>query len=154
MKDKKKRLILEQMSTKLALYPPVKANQVQPTGWINSIRTSLGMSLAQLGKRAGMTAQGIKALEQREKQKSVTLQSLEEIANAMDMQFVYALIPKNGTLQQMVEQKAEEKAKEIVNRTHTSMSLEDQQLKSSKLMQLISEKKEELKNEMPKFLWD
>lgn len=154
MKNKKNRLILEQVSTKLASYAPVKANQIQPTGWINSIRTALGMSLAQLGKRAGMTAQGVRALEEREKSKSVTLKSLEEIAIAMDMQLVYVLIPKDGTLQQMVEQKAEEKAKEIVSRTHTSMALEDQQLKSSKLTQLISEKKEELKNEMPKFLWD
>ena len=152
MKAKKNRMILDQVSTKLKAYAPLGGSQ--PTGWINSIRTALGMSLAQLGKRAGMTAQGVRALEQREQMKSVTLQSLEQIASALDMQLIYAIVPKKGTLMQMVDERAEQKAKEIVKRTHTSMALEDQQLKSSKLMGLVMEKKEELKHEMPKFLWD
>ena len=154
MKKKKNRLILDQVSNKLKPYAQLAGTPAQPTGWINSIRTALGMSLAQLGKRAGMTAQGIRALEQREKMKSVTLQALEEIARALDMELIYAIVPRNQTLKQIVDQKADQKAKEIVKRTHASMTLEDQELKSSKLMGLVMEKKEELKNEMPKFLWD
>ncbi len=154
MKKRKNRLILEQVSTKLKSYAALADVHPQPTGWIHTIRTAIGMSLAQLGKRAGMTAQGVRALEQREKMKSVTLQSLEEIARALDMQLIYAIVPKNGTLKQMVNEKAEQKAKEIVKRTHSSMTLEDQQLKNAKLMDMVMEKKEEFKNEMPKFLWD
>ena len=101
-----------------------------------------------------MTPQGIKAVEERERSKSITLQSLEEIAASLDMQLVYAIIPKKGTLKQMVDERAEEKAKEIVKRTNTTMLLENQQLKNEKLRGALMEKKEELKNEMPRLLWD
>lgn len=154
MKNRKSRLILDQISAKLKPYAQLTGTPPQPTGWINSIRTALGMSLNQLGKRADKSAQGVRALEQREKSGAITLQLLREIAEALDMELVYAIVPRKGTLKQMVDKKAEEKAREIVKRTHASMTLEDQQLKNSKLMGIVMEKKEELKNEMPKFLWD
>ncbi len=154
MKNRQRRQVLEQVSDKLKSLQPVLLIKNQPFGWVNAIRTAIGMSLNQLGKRMGMTAQGIKALEQREKAKTITLQSLQEVADALNMQLVYAIVPKKGTLKQMVDEKAEEKAKEIVKRTHASMTLENQQLKKEKLMGIIMEKKEELKNEMPKFIWD
>jgi predicted DNA-binding mobile mystery protein A len=154
MKNKKRRMLLDQASEKLMVFEPSLQVPDQPLGWIHTIRTALGMSLSQLGARVGMTAQGIKAVEQRERSRSVTLQSLHEIATALDMQLVYAIVPKKGTLKQVVDEKAEQKAKEIIRRTHTTMLLENQQLKKEKLMKAVMEKKEELKNEMPKLLWD
>jgi predicted DNA-binding mobile mystery protein A len=154
MKSQKQRLILEQTSNKLAVLQGLQHVPKQPSGWINTIRTALNMSLSQLGKRARKTAQGVRALEQREKSGAITLQSLQEIAEAMDMKLVYAILPKEGTLEDMVTIKAEEKAREIVNRTDTSMALEDQAMAKGSLMNAFIEKKNELKNEMPKFLWD
>ena len=153
MKKHKKRLILKQVSTKLAAFNLLSPIQ-QPSGWINTIRTALNMSLSQLGKRAGKTAQGIRALEQREKSGSITLQSLRAIAEAMDMKLVYTIVPKSGTLEEMVNEKVALKAREIVNRTSNSMGLENQENAKAKLLEAFAEKKIELKNEMPKFLWD
>jgi predicted DNA-binding mobile mystery protein A len=154
MIDRKRRLILDQVSTKLEPYAELAGIPPQPTGWINTIRTALGMSLAQLGERADKSAQGVRALEQREKSGAITLQLLREMAEALDMELVYAFVPRKGTLKQMVDEKAEEKAREIVMRIHASMTLEDQQLNSARLMEMIKEKKEELISELPKFLWD
>jgi predicted DNA-binding mobile mystery protein A len=152
MKARKQRLILEHVSRKLESFGPLAAQQ--PSGWINTIRTALNMSLSQLGKRANKTAQGARALEQREKSGAITLQSLREIAEAMDMKLVYAIVPKAGTLEEMVNEKVALKAQEIVNRTSTSMALEDQENAKARLLGAFAEKKMELKNEMPKFLWD
>ncbi len=154
MKKRKHRLVLEQMSAKLKPFYEASGVQPPPVGWINGIRTGLGMSLAQLGKRSKKTAQGVRALEQREKSGAITLQSLREIAEAMDMQLVYAIIPKNETLRQMVNRVAEKKAKEIVTRTNSTMNLENQGVGKEKLEMTLLEKKEELKNEIPRFLWD
>ena len=153
MKNRKKRLILEQVSTKLAAFEKLSSIQ-QPSGWINTIRTALNMSLSQLGKRAGKTAQGIRALEQREKSGAITLQSLRDIAEAMDMKLVYTIVPKTGTLEEMVNEKVALKAREIINRTSNSMALENQENAKTRLKEAFAEKKIELKNEMPKFLWD
>ncbi|MBK8425272.1 MAG: helix-turn-helix domain-containing protein [Lewinellaceae bacterium] len=67
-------------------------------GWIYSIRTALGMSLKQLGRRLKMTPQGIKDIERREKDGSLTLQRLREVAAALDMQLVYGLVLRNKHL--------------------------------------------------------
>jgi DNA-binding transcriptional regulator YiaG len=40
---------------------------------LHAIRTALGMSLAQLGKRLGMSPQGVKDIELREEQGGITL---------------------------------------------------------------------------------
>lgn len=153
MKNRKQRLILEQVSNKLAGLERLVSVQ-QPSGWINTIRVALNMSLSQLGKRTGKTAQGVRALEQREKSGAITLQSLRDIAEAMDMKLIYAIVPKTGTLEEMVNEKVALKAQEIVNRTNTTMALEDQENAKARLLEAFAEKKIELKNEMPKFLWD
>ena len=153
MKNRKQRLILEQVSKKLEGFEQLGTVQ-QPSGWINTIRTALNMSLSQLGRKAGKTAQGVRALEQREKSGAITLQSLKDIAEAMDMRLVYAIVPKSGTLDEMVNERVALKAQEIVNRTSTSMALEDQENAKARLMEAFAQKKIELKNEMPKFLWD
>lgn len=153
MKTRKQRLLLDQIDRKLA---PFKAlDQVEPPseGWIHAIRTALNMTLEQLGRRSAKSAQNVKALEKNEKQGTITVQSLFELGAAMDMHFVYGFIPKDGSLQQMVEKRAMELAKEIVNRSAQTMSLEDQATTKGDLMNAFNEKKNELMTEIPKHLW-
>ena len=52
------------------------------------------MSLEQLGDKLNITRQRAQNLEKREAEDSITLKSLEEAANAIDMQLVYGLAPK------------------------------------------------------------
>ena len=149
-----KRLILEQLDAKIKLYNEVAHIPPPGDGWIQGIRTALNMTLGQLAKKMKITSPSLKNFETREKQGNITLNSLKQIANALDMQLVYAIIPKEGSLDDMVDAKAWEKAREIVNRTANTMALEDQANEQGRLMQAFQDKKNELKNEIPKFLWD
>jgi predicted DNA-binding mobile mystery protein A len=154
MKARKQRLILEQVSRNLAAFQQVSQVPVPSEGWIRTIRKALNMSLLQLARRVKKRSPNVLSFEKRESAGTITLQSLKEIAEAMDMRLVYAIIPKEGTLDEMIDLKAEEKAREIVNRTNTTMALEDQENAKTRLMNAYIEKKNELKTEMPKFLWD
>jgi predicted DNA-binding mobile mystery protein A len=154
MINRKQKLILEQTDRKLKPFLALLHKGAPDTGWVYTIRKALNMSLGQLGKRVGQSPQGIRAVEQREINGQVTLRSLKEIASAMDMELVYALVPKDGSLEEMVEKRAMEIAEDIVNRTSQSMKLEDQENPKERLKRAFEEKKNELKNEMPKFLWD
>lgn len=118
------------------------------------MRKALDMSLRQLAEKTKNSAQGIKARETREKLGTITLRSLAEVAEAMDMKLVYGFIPKDGSLQQLVNRKALEKAQEIVGRASQSMKLENQENPSDRIKRAIEEKKNELVTEMPKYLWD
>ena len=79
---------------------------------------------------------------------------LQEAAQALDMQLVYGFIPRQGTIDAMIEKRAAELARDIVMRTSASMKLEDQENSNNRLQRAIADRADELKRELPKILWD
>ena len=155
MKSKKQhKLIVEQLDKKLQPFKVFSEITTPATGWIQAIRTALKMSLRQMGNRLSITPQSMKEIEQREKEGSITLKNLREAGKVLNMQLVYGFIPKDESLEKMIEQKAHEIAKEIVLRTSHNMMLEDQQNSKERIEKAIKERAEEIKNEMPGYLWD
>jgi predicted DNA-binding mobile mystery protein A len=125
-----------------------------PTGWIKAVRLALGMSLEQLGNKLSITKQSMQALEEREQSGGITIKSLREAAEALDMQLVYGFVPKDGSLDALLDRKARELARQIVLRTSNTMKLEDQENSPERIKQAIEERAADIKNEMPKTLWD
>ncbi len=152
-KAKKNKLTLQQLSRKLKPFKLPQQASTPSDGWIHTIRTALNMSLRQLADRLEITPQGVKKLEQREKDGSITLKNLREAGKALDLQLVYGFIVKES-LEKMIEKKAYEIAREIVLRTSHSMMLEDQQNSKQRIGKAIKERAEEIINEMPGYLWD
>ncbi|MHC1706897.1 MAG: mobile mystery protein A [Bacteroidales bacterium] len=151
---KKQKLILEQMDRKIQMLNKIRELAIPGTGWVYAIRQSLGMSMRQLGKKMGMTAQGIRDLEEREKNGSVSLNVLRQFGISLEMKLVYGFIPKQQSLEAIIEERALELAREIVGRTSVSMKLEDQENNPARIEKAIKEKATELKYEMPRYLWD
>ena len=150
----KKSLQLQQLNNKMLNYATLKQVAVPPTGWIKAIRTAIGMSMQQLGKKLSVSKQAILDIEKREKSGSITIKSLKEIARALDMQLVYGFVPNDGSLDALIEKKATELATKIVLRTSNTMKLENQGNTNTRIEKAIKERAEEIKNEMPKILWD
>lgn len=96
-----------------------------PRGWIKAIREALGMTTAQLGQRIGVSQPRAVAIEQAEKTGTITLDSLERAARALDCELVYALVPRKP-LEELAEERALTLAKRRLASTHHSMALEDQ----------------------------
>ena len=151
---KKQKLILDQVDRRIKELLPLDSIVMPQAGWIYSIRLALGMSLRQLGKRLNITAQSVKELEQREKSGTVSLNVLRQVGASLDLKLIYCFIPKTGSLEKMIEKRALEIATEIVQRTSSSMILEDQENTEARLKQSILEKTSEIIREMPKYLWD
>jgi predicted DNA-binding mobile mystery protein A len=154
MKNTKQQLIIEQVDKKLLAFQSLADLSIPTKGWVNTIRTALKMSLRQLGSRVNATAQHIKQLENREANGTLSINSLKEVANALDMQLVYGFVSKHETLEQMIENRAKELATEIVMRTHNTMTLEDQQNTKERIEKAITQKTEEIQYLMPRYLWD
>lgn len=149
-----KRLQLEQLSRKLEGFSMAAKIIPPPIGWLKSVRVSLGMSLQQLAEKLSITKQSVQELEKREKEGNITLKTLKDAANALDMHLVYGLVPKDGTIDNLIERKAKELAIRIVSRTSNTMKLEDQENSKQRLQKAIEERTATIKNEMPKILWD
>lgn len=154
MKNLNRSLSLEQLDNKLQKFALIGNISIPTKGWINAIRTTLNMSLKQLGKKVRITSQSVKEIESREADKKITLEKLIEVANALDLKFVYGFIPKYGSLENLIEKRANEIAKQIVLKTSHTMSLEDQQNNPARIKKAIKDRALQIKNDMPKYLWD
>lgn len=155
MKTENQSLMIDQLDKKFKMLQNVSAAFVAPpAGWINMLRKALNISLKQLARRMNVTSQNVNQLEQREMDGTISLQKLKDAAEALDMNFVYAFMPKDGTLDKLIEKRAYKVAEEIVMRTSHSMKLEDQENTEERLRKAIQDRAEKIKNELPKYLWD
>jgi predicted DNA-binding mobile mystery protein A len=151
---KKRSLQIQQLNTKMQAYAELTGVVSPPTGWVRALRVALGMSMEQLGKKLGITKQSVLSVEKRERDGSITLKALSEVAAALDMKLVYGFAPKDGSLEAMIERKARERAREIVLRASHTMRLEEQENSVNRISNAIEEKTFLFKNELPKILWD
>ncbi|MEW9897942.1 helix-turn-helix domain-containing protein [Chitinivorax sp. PXF-14] len=76
-------------------------------GWVKTIRLALGMSSTALGARTGMTAQGVRKLEQAEANQSISLNTLAKLADGLDCEVRYILLPRSSLLGQILKQSRE-----------------------------------------------
>jgi predicted DNA-binding mobile mystery protein A len=149
-----KKLKIEQLEVKLKVYTSVASVAIPPTGWIKAVRLTLGMTLQQLANRISITKQSVLEMEKREIEGTISIKSLRETARALDMELVYGFVPKDGSLEALIDRKAHELAAKIVLRTSNTMKLEDQENSEIRLKRAIEERTMLLKHEMPKILWD
>jgi predicted DNA-binding mobile mystery protein A len=105
--------------------------------WIKVIRTALGMTATQLGKRLHMTEQGVWDLERREANETITLGTLRKAANALNADLVVAVIPRKS-LDEMVHEQAQSKALAERNRVAHTMRLEAQETGIENVLDLKS----------------
>jgi predicted DNA-binding mobile mystery protein A len=150
----KRKLLIEQLDQKLQSFQKAELVLVPNKGWIHTIRTALNMTMAQLGARLKITRQGVKSIEESESKGSISINSLKEVGDALDLKFVYGFVPKNGTIDNLVNIKAEKLARKIALRTHQNMKLEDQGIGDEKINGAIKELADEIKREMRRSLWD
>jgi predicted DNA-binding mobile mystery protein A len=150
----KQKLLIEQLEQKLQPFSETRKVLVPERGWVNTIRTALNMTMAQLGTKLNITRQGVKKIEESEANGAITLNSLKDVATAMDLKLVYAIVPINGTINDLVQIKAEKLARKIVLRTNQNMKLENQGIGDEKIAKVIKELANEIKREMKKSLWD
>lgn len=148
------KLQFQQLNEKMDQLTGLQHVIVPPIGWIRAIRNGIGMSMEQLGRKLSITKQGVMDIEKREMEGAITIKAMQEIAKAMDTQFVYGFVPNAGSLEQMIETRALEIAKTIVQRTSTTMKLEDQVNSKERIEKAIKERASEIINKTPKILWD
>jgi predicted DNA-binding mobile mystery protein A len=149
-----KSLQIQQLNSKMLAFASLQKTAIPPTGWVRAIRTAIGMTMLQLGRKLSISKQSVQDIERREKEGSATIKALREAARALDMQLVYGFVPNDVSLEALIDRKAKNLAEQIVLRTSHSMKLEDQENSKLHIEKAIQERAVIIKNEMPKTLWD
>ncbi len=149
MRKSTRALRLRQLDKQLARF---KGLPVLPAGYIRTIRDVLGMSSTQLASRVGLTQSGVIRMEEREADSFITVKTLKRAAEALDCEFVYALVPKNS-LAHMVLNQARSKAATEAGGIFHSMRLEQQSTEKEEQDELINERAQELIQKGGRELW-
>ena len=147
MKSSEIQLLLNQTQEKINSFSVLKSVEKPDKGWVSTIRVSLKMSLRQLGERLHISPQGVKDLEKREESGAITLNSLKEVARALDMDLVYGFISRHNSLEAMIEERAREIAEELILKSNQEGSDKD-------IKKAIEQKTYEIASKMPSYLWD
>ena len=148
------KLIIKQLDSHFISLANLRNTHIPKEGWLKSIRQAIGISTTQLAKKLGVTRQSVTEMEQREANGSITIKSLKEAANAMDLQLIYVLMPKDGSLELLIDRKARELATKIVKRASHTMKLENQENSTERILEAIEERTNQIKNASFKILWD
>ena len=147
-KEKKLKLNRSQVSRKLERIDISQFFGI--SSWSRYIRSALGMSGTQLASRLNVSQSSVSELERREAEGSISIKKLRQMANAMDCELVYAMVPRSS-IDETVHNQATKKALESMKLTDTHMSLEDQKVQTNnkeRLEFLVDEKL------YSKYLWD
>lgn len=123
-------------------------------GWLKCIRESLGISSRQMAKFLGRTNSAVLALEKREVEGKVTLETLEVAAETLGCKLVYAVVPHGDSLEQNLSFKAKEAAERIVKKTQHHMRLEDQDVSDKESREQIEDLAYELKEKLDPKIWE
>jgi predicted DNA-binding mobile mystery protein A len=122
---------MDRAKARAALERDLRRHRDAPTaaprsGWIRAIRDALGMSTSELARRAGRSKARISQIEQAERDRSLTLDTLDRVAAALGCRVDYLLVPRRPLDEMVWEQARAKAAAEIAAVDHT-MALEDQQ---------------------------
>ncbi|MCK4609090.1 MAG: mobile mystery protein A [Gammaproteobacteria bacterium] len=145
-------LMLKQLDEQLQDWTKIKTRQPPKKGWINLIRSALGLSSYQLAKKMGVNQSRVIQIETAENNRAITIKTLEKAAEAMNCKLIYGLVP-NLSLQNILEEQARKIAKQQLARVSHSMGLEDQSISTDKQQQQYNELVKELLDSRPKKLW-
>ena len=120
-------------------------------GGLRAIRRALGMTTRQVARRAGVTYTTIAKIERSESAGNVQIATLRRVADALECDLVYALVPRTS-LDDSVRRQAMLRARRDMENVDRTMRLEGQGLSAEQLQRRLEQYAAELVDTAG--LWD
>jgi predicted DNA-binding mobile mystery protein A len=152
MRKKQKKIIREQLNDTLSRFSTIASVNRPMKGWIRAIRDVLGMNMRQFADRLGVSKSRIPRIEQDEITGSLTLKTMNRVADKLDCAFVYGFVPRTS-LDDTVRKQASIVAQKRMNRLMNTMRLEAQGLSSKNAKKAFNNMVEET-IDSPSILWE
>ncbi len=152
MRKKQKKIIREQLDDTLSRFSSIASVNRPMKGWIRAIRDALGMNMRQFAYRLGVSKSRIPRIEQDEITGSLTLKTMNRVADTLDCVFVYGFVPRTS-LDDTVKKQASIVAERRMNRLMHTMNLEAQGLSSKNAKKAFNNMVVEI-IDSPSVLWE
>ena len=130
-----------------------KEFRIPTKGWTRLIRELLNMPTKVLASRCGLDRSTVTRLEQSEQKRTITLNSLERLADGLNCDVKYVFVPREP-LDSYLMRKARDAAKKEISKVAQTMRLEDQGLSREQLEIQIQDLAEELLHKKSSLIWE
>jgi predicted DNA-binding mobile mystery protein A len=107
MKSIERAALREMLDKELEPWHALRHSRPPEGGWLKGCRIALGVSLRVMAARLGISVQAVRAVEQRETEGTLSIQTLMQIGLALELDLVYALVPRVSSLEAQVQERAE-----------------------------------------------
>lgn len=145
-------LRLGQVDDALKPFGTVRGVPVPSGGWLRAIREALGRTVRQQAAVVGIAAATLHKSEQAEAEGRISLAQLRKLAEGLDCELVYGLVPRQP-LTDMVEEQATRVARSEVMGVAHSMRLEEQRPSDGYLQTQLERRRAELLSGKWSALW-
>lgn len=143
MSSELNQLRLEQVQASLASFSSLASRSAPARGWLKLIRECLGRTERQQALRLGIAASTLHKAEVSEAEERISLGQLRKLADGLDCELVYALVPRKP-LTDVVRERARAMAMEEVGGVAHSMGLEDQRPGNERIRKQVERRTDEL----------
>lgn len=143
MSSELNQLRLEQVQASLANFRGLASRPAPARGWLRLIRESLGRTERQQAQRLGIASSTLHKAERSEAEERISLGQLRKLADGLDCDLVYALVPRQP-LTDVVRKRAHAIAMEEVGGVTHTMSLEDQRPGNERIRKQVERRIDEL----------
>jgi predicted DNA-binding mobile mystery protein A len=152
IKKRQKKIFREQLDSTLNRFSDIASTNRPMRGWIRAIRDALGMNMRQFAQRLGVSKSRIPRIEQDEITGSLTLKTMNRVADTLDCVFVYGFVPRTS-LDKTVRKQASIVAQRRLNRLMHTMNMEAQGLSPQNAKKAFDNMVDEIIN-TPSMLWE
>ena len=102
MRVNERECLRQEMDEALLPFRLVRKRKGKPKhGWLRGIREAVGIPVGELARRMGVCRWEIVRLEKSEESQRIMLSTLHRAAEGLGCELVYALVPKEGALEEM-----------------------------------------------------
>ena len=152
MSSELNQLRLDQLQSTLSSYTDLVNRRTPSRGWLKLIREALGRTERQQAQRLGISGSALHKSERSEADDRITLGQLRKLADGLECELVYALVPRRP-LTDVVRERARAIAVEEVGGVAHTMGLEDQRPGAERLRRQVEIRTEELLRGRLSDLW-
>ena len=145
-------LRLEQVDEALKPYREVRGIPIPSGGWLRAVREALGLTVRQQAARVGIAVATLHKSEQSEADERISLAQLRKLAEGLDCELVYGLVPRKPLTVVVQEQATRIAQSEILGVAH-SMILEDQRPSEGYVRKQLVQRRAELLSGKWSALW-
>jgi transcriptional regulator with XRE-family HTH domain len=116
MKESEREKLRRELDETLLAFRLAKRRRVGGEGWLKNIRMAVGVPVDEVARRLGVCRWEIRRLELAEKDSRIRLETLKRAAKGLGCELVYALVPMEGTLEDLADEQNDIREKVRIRR--------------------------------------